>query len=141
MKDEKHLLSDSAEWMTSSEFVDKEGKIFKAIGESKITHECDYITNESWACIEGRKVYNTYKIARETELKYRFESENPDLGTQTGEFNIDRNVVYSKFTVKDSTLNGFEIIIKDEDECSVYGTLFNGTELVNTWRTIMVRIQ
>jgi hypothetical protein len=127
--------------MTSSEFVDKEGKIYKAIGESKITLDSESITNESWACIEGKKVYNNYKIEKETELKYIYESENPDLGTQTGEFNIDRNVVYSKFTVKDSPLNGFEIIIKDEDECNVYGTLYNGTELVNTWRTIMVRIQ
>jgi hypothetical protein len=141
MKDEKHLLSDSAEWMTTSEFVDSEGKIFRAIGETKITANCETVTNESWACIDGRKVYNTYTIAKESELKYRFESENPDLGTQTGEFNIDRNVVYSKFTVKDTDFSGFEVIIKDEDECNVYGTLFNGSKLVNTWRTIMVRLQ
>ncbi len=141
MRDQKHLLSAPAEWMTSSEFVDKDGNIFKAIGESKIIHDCDGIVNESWTCLDGKKIFNNYKILQESEYRYRFVSDNPTLGSQTGEFNIDRNVVYSKFTVNDSTLSGFEIIIKDEDECSVYGTLYDGNELVNTWRTIMVRIQ
>ncbi len=51
MRAVKHLLSDSAEWMTNSEFVDKDGKILRAIGEAKIIVDGEEIVNESWACI------------------------------------------------------------------------------------------
>ena len=140
MRAVKHLLSDSAEWMTNSEFVDKDGNILRAIGEAKIVVYDNQIINESWACVEGKKVFNNYKIQRESDSKFRFECTNPEHGTRRGDFNSDRNILYSKFTVSDTSLAGFEIIVKDEDECTVYGTLYDGKELLNSWRTIMVRI-
>ncbi len=141
MRAEKHLLSDSAEWMTNSEFVDKDGNILRAIGEAKIVVEGPEIINETWACVEGKKVCNCYRIEKESDLKYHFECQNTDLGKQIGDFNVDRNIVYSKFTVSDSSLNGFEIIVKDDDECTIYGTLYDGSNLLNTWRTVMVKMQ
>jgi len=141
MKAEKHLLSDSAEWMTNSEFVDKNGNILRAIGEAKIMIAETEITNESWACIDGKRECNCYKIEKESDLKYRFVCHNASLGKQTGDFSIDRNILFSKFVVNDTSLNGFEIIVKQEDECIVYGTLYDGHELVNSWRTIMVKMQ
>jgi len=141
MRAEKHLLSDSAEWMTNSEFVDKNGNILKAIGEAKILIEGTEITNECWACIDGKRECNCYKIEKESDLRYRFVCMNTTLGKQTGDFCIDRNVLFSKFVINDTSLNGFEIIVKEEDECTVYGTLYDGVELVNSWRTIMVKMQ
>ena len=140
MRVEKHLLSDTAEWMTNSEFVDKDGNIMRAIGEAKIMVAGGVISNESWTCIDGKRVCNCYKIDKETESRYHFECDNTALGKQTGDFNIDRNVLFSKFRVNDTSMKGFEIIVKDEDECLVYGTLYDGDELVNTWRTIMVKM-
>jgi len=140
MRAETHLLSDTAEWMTNSEFVDKDGNILRAIGEAKIMVSGGVISNESWTCIDGKRVCNCYKIDKETESRFRFECDNTALGKQTGDFNIDRNVLFSKFKVNDTSMKGFEIIVKDEDECLVYGTLYDGDELVNTWRTIMVKM-
>ncbi len=140
MRAVKHLLSDSAEWMTNSEFVDKDGNILRAIGEAKIVVDDNEIINESWACVEGKKVFNNYRIQRESDSKFRFECTNPEQGIRKGDLNLDRNILYSKFTVSDTSLSGFEIIVKDEDECTVYGTLYDGKELLNSWRTIMVRI-
>ncbi len=141
MRAEKHLLSDPAEWMTSSEFVDKEGIIKRAIGEAKIVVNDHEIINETWSCVEGKRICNCYRIEKESDSRYRFECSNPELGTQTGDLNIDRNIVYSKFTVNNTSLNGFEIIVKDDDECTIYGTLYDGADLLNSWRTVMVRIQ
>ncbi|MDP3452724.1 MAG: hypothetical protein Q8R90_07180 [Bacteroidales bacterium] len=138
---EKHLLSDPAEWMTSSEFVDKEGKIKRAIGEAKIIVNELEIINETWSCVEGKRICNCYRIEKESDHRYRYECNNPELGTQRGDFNIDRNIVYSKFTVNETSLNGFEIIVQDDDECTIYGTLYEGSELLNSWRTVMVKIQ
>jgi len=140
MRAVKHLLSDSAEWMTNSEFVDKDGNILRAIGEAKIVVEDNEITNESWACVEGKKVFNNYRILKESDSKFRFECSNPEQGIRRGDLNSDRNILYSKFTVSDTSMNGFEIIVKDEDECTIYGSLYDGKELLNSWRTIMVRI-
>ena len=141
MRKEKHLLSETAEWMTNSEFVDKSGNITRSLGEAKIVIEEGVIINESWTCIEGRRESNFYKIRKESDLKYYFECVSSSLGKHTGDFNIDRNVLFSKFTVSETTLNGYETIVTDQDECIVYGTLYDGKELVNSWRTIMVKMQ
>ena len=141
MRAQKHLLSDSAEWMTNSEVIDKNGNVLRTIGESKIKISGEEITNENWSCIDGKKECSCYKIEKESDLRYRFECNNPSLGKQTGDFNINKNVLFSKFVVSDTSLNGFEIIVKEEDECIVYGTLYDGHELVNSWRTIMVKMQ
>jgi len=141
MKGVTHLLSDSAEWMTNSEFVDKNGNISNAIGETKIEIGREAISNESWVCINGQKVCNCYKISREDESRFNFECENTLLGKEVGEFKVEKNVVYSKFSVQNTKINGFEVVIKnDEDECYAYGSLFDGSELVNHWRSVMVKI-
>lgn len=141
MRTEKHLLSDSAEWMTNSEFVDKDGNIIKAIGEIRIVVKGQEIIHENWVCIDGKRESSCYKIEKESASKYNFVCQSTSLGKQTGDFNIDRNVLFSKFTVNEKNLFGFEIIVKEEDECIAYGTLYSGVELVNSWRTIMVKIQ
>ncbi len=63
-------------------------------------------------------------------MLYRFECSNPESGTRTGDLNIDRNILYSKFVVNDTSLNGFEIIVKDEDECTIYGTMYEDRKSV-----------
>jgi hypothetical protein len=140
MNKEKHLLSDSAEWMTNCEFVDKEGNIIKAIGEAKIVIEGTEIINDNWTCIDGKRLCSCYKIERESDFKYHYECKNSTLGNQTGDFCIDRNVLFSKFTVKETNLSGFEVFVKEDDECIVYGTLYDGAELINSWRSIMVKM-
>lgn len=97
MRGDKHLLSDSAEWMTNSEFVDKSGNIFSAIGEAKIMVSKGMISNESWTCIDGKRVCNCYKIDKETESRYRFECDNTAPGKQTGDLLIPGRVLLKIF--------------------------------------------
>lgn len=140
MKRVKHLLSEPAEWITKSEFVDKDGNITTAIGETKIIIESEKIRNETWTCIDGKKIQNFYSIKRGNENRFSFISDNQMLGKQYGEFNVYKNVVFSKYSIDKTGMCGFEIIIKEEDECSVFGTLYNGDEMVHSWKTVMVRI-
>jgi hypothetical protein len=140
MKRIKHLLSEPAEWITKSEFVDKSGNLTSAIGETKIIVDGANIKNETWICIDGKRIGHFYNIEKESDNRFLFKSDNQKFGKETGEFNIIKNVVYSKFVVDNSSINGFEIFIKEEDECSVYGTLYDGTDLIHSWKSVMVRI-
>ncbi len=140
MKDDKHLLSDPAEWMTTSEFVSKDGEVSNAIGEIKITVEDDAIIKDCWYCIEGDKTRNCCKITKESENCYSFEAESNSLGRHHGELHTDRNLLFSKYQVENSSVNGFEVYIKDNDECCSYGFLYDGNRLIKTWRSVMVRM-
>ncbi|MDR2040229.1 MAG: hypothetical protein LBQ60_20100 [Bacteroidales bacterium] len=133
----KHFLSESAIWKTSSEFVAPDGKISFAEGESVISIHGTEITNESWVQLESIKRSNHYKITRVSPSELIFESFNPELGKQTGIFNIDRNTVFSKFKIEETSLNGFEIIRREADTCYTQGALYDNDSLVNTWSAVM----
>lgn len=77
------------------------------------------------------------KITVITDNEYLFESLNPELGIQKGIFNIDRNLIYSKFVIEGTDLNGFEIIKRVENTCYANGALYDGQKLINTWNAIM----
>jgi len=126
--------------MTNSEFVDKEGNILRIIGESKIVIAGEGITRECWGCVDGKKISSSYRIKKESDSKFYFECDNSEQGVKRGDLDIDRNIIYSKFYINNSSLNGYEIFIKDDDECTVYGSLYDDKELLKSWRTIMVRI-
>jgi hypothetical protein len=134
-----HLLSENSLWETTSEFVAPDGSISKAEGETEILVGNDGIENRCWALLNGSKIENFYSITKITDNKYLFVSENPGLGTQKGIFSVDRNIIYSKFTIENSEMNGFEVIIRNNDVCDAYGSLYNGDELINTWKATMKR--
>ena len=69
---------------------------------------------------------NDYKISILNEKEYNFGSLNPELGIQIGKFNIDRNIIYSKFHIKKTNFNGFEVINRNENECIAAGILYEG---------------
>ncbi|MEZ7892606.1 MAG: hypothetical protein QMC67_12735 [Candidatus Wallbacteria bacterium] len=132
-----HLLSNPAEWETLSEFVDASGKITDAHGESVIKFEENKIINESWVDFGGNCLKNHYLIEKLSERSYKYASSNPALGIQQGVFNIDRNIIFSKFFIIGSELNGFEIITRTGDKCLVNGALYKGSDLINTWNAVM----
>jgi len=134
-----HFLSDMALWESFSEFVTPDGKISNATGESQIIINDNKIENRSWVMLNGLKITNFYSIIKNTETNYTFLSENPSLGIQKGIFSIDRNIIFSKFRIENSDMNGFEVIIRDNDICKAYGALYNGNELVNSWQATLKR--
>jgi len=136
-----HLLSETAKWKTESEFVSPDGIISKATGESYIIVKKQEIRNDSWAVFGGMKRVNNYKIRIVSNYEYHFESLNPELGIQKGIFNVDRNLIYSKFTIEGTNLNGFEIIKRLDDICYANGSLYDGEKLINTWNAVMNKIE
>jgi len=133
----KHLFSESAHWKTTSAFVDSEGRVSEGIGESVITIGKDKITNQSWAMAGEQKLENDYVIIPHSSTRYEFRSENPALGVQEGFFDLNGNLVYSKFRIIDTDLNGFEVIRREGDICHATGALYSGNELINTWTARM----
>ncbi|MCD7899562.1 MAG: hypothetical protein LUH22_06735 [Bacteroides sp.] len=134
---ERHFLFESIIWESVSEFVTPNGDVSKGIGESVIQLNGDLITNESWAIIKGKRVDNNYKIRRLSENRYQYTSQNPKLGTQKGYFDISGSIIYSKFMIENTQLNGYEIIRRIDDICYSIGALYNGDELVNTWNATL----
>ena len=135
----KHFLSESALWYSESEFVDPQGNIAKASGESKITVTENEILNENWAEMGSQRRINNYRIVPVSNTEYHSESLNPELGIQIGQFNIDRNIVYSRFCIEGTELNGFEVIVRENNECRAFGSLYSANQLVNTWKAALVK--
>ncbi len=132
-----HLFSEPALWLTCSEFVDAAGGISPGNGETHIRFRDDDIVNESWVSLGGQTIGNNYVIHPSGDKLYHFESHNHSEGRQTGTFHIDRNVVYSRFTMDNSSKGGFEVVIRDGDRCEGYGALYEQGRLINTWRVVM----
>jgi len=132
-----HLLSETAVWNTTSEFVMPDGMITKALGKSSIEISGDVILNKSWAKFGDVLRENDYRITVISPFEYRFESINPALGIQRGVFSIDRNVIYSRFRIEQTEMSGFEIIIRNGKECNTFGALYEKEKLINTWRALM----
>lgn len=139
MEDCKHLLSETAVWKTSSEFVDAKGQVSEGIGETHIEIRDEAITNSSWVMLNRQKINNKYVIRKISEKRYEYESENPHLGTQSGFFDIDKHFIFSKFSVDNKNLNGYEIISREGDICFATGALYDGDELVNSWTCRMMK--
>lgn len=135
----KHFLSESAVWQTTSEFISPNGEISNAKGESIISVSETELTNESWAQIGHVKRINNYKIISVSPTEFSYESLNPELGKQIGVFNIDCNTVFSKFKVEATSLNGYEIIRREDDICYAQGALYDGDKLINTWNATLTK--
>lgn len=135
-----HLFSESAAWRTTSEFVTPDGHITAARGCSVITVDDAVIENESWADLEGQRRTNNYRITQVTPTSFESQSVNPELGKQVGQFSLDRDTLYSKFRIEDTSLNGFEIIRREGDLCHAQGALYDGDALVNTWTATMTTV-
>lgn len=133
----KHFLSEPAIWSTHSEFVSPNGAISTGQGESEIAIKGTSVTNISWVQLGGKQRKNSYTIEKVSENQYNFKTINPELGKQYGTFHIDRNVIYSRFEIDDSGLNGFEIITRHDDNCLAMGALYKGDHLINSWKTVM----
>jgi len=128
-----HFLSEDSIWESVSEFVDSQGQIIKGTGESVIKTDRDLITNDSWSTFDGKKIYNNYQIKHLSGNRYQYTSQNPALGIQSGFFDISKSIIFSKFSVRDTKLNGYEIIRRIDNMCYANGALYNGNELINTW--------
>ncbi len=134
-----HLFSESAVWKTESEFILPDGKISRALGETSIVVQKSGIKNNSRVSFGESQRINNYSIKIISKNELTFESFNPELGIQKGRFNIDRNIIYSKFIVEDTNLNGFEIIEREDDLCFANGALYDADDLINTWNAILIK--
>lgn len=132
-----HLLSETARWITETEFVYPDGSISKGKGESNIDVKAQIVINNSRTMFGQTEITNDYVIRLNSDNEYMFESVNPELGILNGVFNIDRNLIFSKFVIQNTTLNGFEIISREEDTCFAHGALYDGQTLINTWNAVM----
>jgi len=132
-----HFLSEPSLWITYSEFTDPEGNISRGTGKTHIRFTDSGLRNESWVKLEGQAIRNDYLIHPSSDNLYHFESENPSMGRQTGTFHIDRDVVYSRFMIEESSMSGFEVVVRDGDHCKGYGALYEQGRLINSWRVVM----
>jgi len=132
-----HFLSDSAVWETVSEFLGPDGKVSEGTGESVINIDGNLITNESWVTIQDNRMENRYEIRPLSVNRLQYTSKNPALGIQTGYFDISENIIYSKFAVQGTALNGYEIIRREDCICYANGALYNGDGLINTWNAVL----
>jgi hypothetical protein len=135
-----HLLSETARWITETEFVYRDGSISKGRGESIIDVKEIIVINNSRTMFGENKISHDYVIRYVSDNEYSFESVNPELGTMKGVFNIDRNIVFSKFAVHDTSLNGFEIIRREDETCFAHGALYDGNTLIDTWNAVMKKV-
>lgn len=140
MEVEKSFLSETAIWKTVSEFVDPTGQIFIGEGESNVIVNGKSIANRSWLTVLGTKLENNYSITQISQNRYQFIAHKPHSGIETGFMDIDRNIVYTKFVIEDSELNGFETIARKGDTCDISGALYDGDKLINTWTAKMIKI-
>ena len=134
-----NILSESATWRVTLEFVDANGNISSGIGENRIKVNHSMITNESWMQMDAGKIINNYQILKSDENRYCFHSDNTELGIRKGCLNVERNVLFSKFLVEGTDLNGFEVIIRNRNQCNGKGALYMKDNLVKTWTSIMVK--
>ena len=133
----QHLLSEPGKWLTQTEFTDADGQISKASGETVISIKESQLQNDSWIDLKGKKLSKTYAITRINERLFEYVAKNPALGLQKGTFHVDRNRIYSKFSIENSMLNGFEVIVRRGNCCYVEGALFDGETLVNIWTSVL----
>ena len=120
----------------------------KGVAGSKESNDC-YITVEeannteiiidSWLIIDDKKIVNNYIVQFDTENRYKFIVTNSKLGVQSGTFHVDRNVIYSKFQIDKTGLSGFEILVRNENKCQVYGCLYDGKNLINSWQAKLIK--
>ncbi|MFA6727431.1 MAG: hypothetical protein WCS17_04325 [Prevotella sp.] len=135
-----NFLSEEAVWESISEFVDSNGKSMACQGKSSIKFKGEIILNESYSSFGEKTLTNDYEIRIVSENRYSYTSMNPVIGVQTGFFDINQNTIYSKFSIKESELNGYEIIRRIEDTCYANGALYNGNELINTWSATLHKV-
>lgn len=128
-----NFLSEDAVWESVSEFVDSNGVSTIGKGDSIIESDGEVIINKSSSSFGEKKITNNYVIRFVSESRYSYTSQNPALGIQIGFFDISKNTIYSKFSIKDSELNGYETIRRIDDICYATGALYNGNELINIW--------
>ncbi|HCO67508.1 MAG TPA: hypothetical protein DIT04_07115 [Dysgonomonas sp.] len=137
MKKYKNLLSESAVWNTVSEFIDPEGNITSAEGQSVITLSSSGIINDSWVRNADGQIRNKYVISKNSETHFTYVSHNPALGVQEGFYDVNRNYIFSKFAIQGTEMNGYEVIRRVEDVCYASGALYDGNKLINTWTAAM----
>lgn len=135
-----NFLSETAHWETVSEFTTPDGVISKGMGESLIEVNDTGITNKSWVSINKKKIENNYVIHKVSENRYEYTSLNPAFGVQKGYFDISGEIIFSKFLIDQSDLNGYEIIKREGHICLANGALYKGDELINTWKAVLVKI-
>jgi len=135
----KHFLSESAVWQTSSEFVSPEGKASFAEGQSGITISEAKNSNKSRMQIRDIKRMNHYKITPISPTELIYESFNPEPGKQMGVYNIAGNTIFSKFKVSETSLDGYEIIRREENICYAQSALYNNDRRINTWTAILIK--
>lgn len=132
-----HFLSESCIWESTSEFTDSNGNISKGNGISDIKVLKDKITNNSYAELDGKMIYNDYEIYAESTIILHSRSLNPILGIQKGIFHVNGSKLFFDFTIENTSMRGFEIIRREGNICFSDGALYNGEKLINTWSAIL----
>lgn len=135
----KHLFSENALWKTKSEFTDAEGNVSKGIGESLIELKNGLISNTSWALVGGDLMENNYTIVSHSPTRFKSVSDNPALGIQEGVMDVAGPRIYSKFFIRETELNGYEIMTREGSICHARGALYNGDDLINCWSAKMTK--
>ncbi|MDH6305163.1 hypothetical protein M2459_002260 [Parabacteroides sp. PF5-5] len=136
----KHLFSEDSDWLCITELTYPQGEIIKENGGLSIRILPDQIVRESWFYDEEGKFESQLVINQISSWQYTYES--PDIkqmGTQKGTIHVDRNRTYSKFTIGDTLLNGYEITARNNNVCYMDGALYYDQKLIKAWSTVMTK--
>jgi hypothetical protein len=138
-------LLQAGRWRASGSFTNENGESLAVTGESVITHGED-----SW------RVEGTMTLSTDQEVSFHndydvvpfanggestaWKSENPVLGTLSGNFVIIGDRILSAYQSRDGTHRGAECLWRIDDEnYGGVGALFRGDQRVSSWEVRLTR--
>jgi hypothetical protein len=133
MKTPKHLLSDSGRWIVTAEFIAPDGSVDTSEGEAIITVGPDETISEVTVTSHTINRHGSYRVVHVSRTVMRCEELTPTPGGFTGTLTVDRNMLFLKFRITASTVNGYQIMHRNGDVCYAHGTICNGDQPTRNW--------
>ncbi|MDR1919485.1 MAG: hypothetical protein LBQ65_07555 [Tannerellaceae bacterium] len=139
---ELNILSENASWSYNYAFVSREGVATKNIGTMSFKIHPGHIIQKWWFIDDyGDEVSFLNDIKQIDEHNYEYESnELAGVVPMKGTMYAERNRLYRQFSMGDTPLNGFEIIIRKGDKCEIYGIIYFENKMIKSWNGVLEKM-
>ncbi|MDR1671502.1 MAG: hypothetical protein LBR57_03185 [Alistipes sp.] len=136
-----HLLSDSGSWNVAAEFVDSQGRIRKSNGRVVISPdpESGDMLSEIWVASRVIDRHSTYRISHSGPSTMMCDSVAPASKRLSGAFNVDRNMLFLKFSMGEIGVNGYQIAHRNGQVCYVHGAIYRGDDFFQNWTATLTK--
>ncbi|MDR1936938.1 MAG: hypothetical protein LBQ73_00385 [Tannerellaceae bacterium] len=139
---ELNILFENASWTFTYEFVNREGVPVENVGKMSFKIYPDHIIQKWWFIDDyGDSIEFVNDIKQIDRNNYVCETNNiADIVPMKGSLYAERNRLYRRFSMGDTPLNGFEVIIRKGDTCEIYGIIYLGEKMIKSWNGVLVKI-